>query len=481
MSEKQGNQKQLIIAGAGGAGLAAAVEAREKGIRDITVFEKSPVPGGTSAIAGGIFACESPVQKRLGISSSKDLLFKKAMDWAHWSGIRPDVLRAFINKSGETVRWLEGRGLEFNLITFYPNQMPPVQHNPRGMGAALIQLLKEECRMKEIRVVNRSAVKRIMRGKNGEVASIEVETAGEITEILCRSLIIATGGFSGNKDLMRRFFPRLKSGLVLSGLPLNGDGIMLAEVAGAAIADFATIIKEGPRHHLHQWPLLALERNPVTIWVNRMGERFTDESTGYHIFESVNAIMVQPDMACFTLVDSSIRRYFEQNIRILTTRIQDEPPSVIHDILEQGFQEGVKKGTIKIAGSREEIAAWIGCDPRVLDDTLSRYNRFCRQAYDADFLKEGRYLLPLNEPPFYVIKDLAVQLDTIGGIVIDGKMQVLDRQGGVIPGLYAAGVVTSGWESGIYCSELSASAFGFAINSGRIAAENAADYLSGQS
>ena len=114
---------------------------------------------------------------------------------------------------------------------------------------------------------------------------------------------------------MRRYFPNLKDGLVLSGLPLNGDGIFLADAAGAAIEDSATIIKEGPRYHIHQWPLLALERNPVTLWVNRRGERFTDESTGYHIFESVNSVMSQPDMACFTLADSSVRRYFEQNIR----------------------------------------------------------------------------------------------------------------------------------------------------------------------
>jgi fumarate reductase flavoprotein subunit len=477
MAGTKSEERQLIIIGGGGAGLAAAVEAAEKGIRDITVIEKNPTAGGTSAIAGGIFACESPVQERLGVPSNKAQLFKKALDWAHWSNIRPDVLRAFISKSGDTIRWLEEKGLEFDLITFYPNQMPPVQHNPRGFGAALIRLLRNECQKQGVQILCRTAAQKIVCADNGAIAGIEFVSEGKVSAMSCRSIIIATGGFSGNRELMRRYFPNLKEGLVLSGLPLNGDGIYLAEAAGAAIADSATMIKEGPRYHIHQWPLLALERNPVTLWVNRRGERFTDESTGYHIFESVNAIMGQPDMACFTLADSSIRRYFEQNIRRLRTYTPEDSPSVIHDILEKGFLNGVRQENIKIAGDWQEIASWIGAGSGTLLETITRYNEFCRQGNDADFVKDRQYLLPLTDPPFYAIRDLAVQLDTIGGIKIDGKMRVMDSHDQAIPGLYAAGVVTSGWESEIYCSELSASAFGFAINSGRIAAENTAAYL----
>ena len=151
---------------------------------------------------------------------------------------------------------------------------------------------------------------------------------------------------------------------------------------------------------------------------------------------------------------------------------------VIHNTLEKGFLDGAGTGHIKIADTWEEIAGWIGADSHELIGTVSRYNEFCRQGYDADFVKDPRYLLPLTDPPFYAIRDQVVWLDTIGGIRINGRMQVLDWNDRAIPGLFAAGVVTSGWESEIYCSELSASAFGFAINSGRIAGENAAAYLS---
>jgi fumarate reductase flavoprotein subunit len=276
---------------------------------------------------------------------------------------------------------------------------------------------------------------------------------------------------------MRRYFPDLKEGLVLSGLPLAGDGIQLAARAGASIADIATLVKEGPRFHKHNWPLLALERSGVTLWVNKRGERFTDEATGYHIFESVNAVMRQPDMACFMLLDSTVRRYFEEHGTKLRRPSGKNSLADIHQDLEKGIQDGVKKGTIKIGDNWEEIASWLGAESNTLLDTVNRYNEYCKNGYDTAFLKDREYLIPLTEPPFYAIKTIAALLDTIGGINIDGKMRVMDREDKAIPGLYAAGVVTSGWESEIYCSELSASAFGFAINSGRIAAESAAAYL----
>jgi fumarate reductase flavoprotein subunit len=478
MADAVQNNSRLVIIGGGGAGLAAALEASEQGVRDITVLEKRRVLGGISAIAGGIFACESPVQVRLGITSSRDQLFRKALEWAHWSDISPPVLQAFINKSGETIRWLEDKGLEFDLITFYPGQDPPVQHNPKGFGAALIKLLEKECLKNGVRILRNSAVKKIVRGENGTVKGVEFVSGKDIIELRCNSAIIATGGFLGNSELMHRYFPNLKEGMVMSGLPLQGDGINLAARTGAAIADTATLIKEGPRVHPHQWPLLALERNGITLWVNKRGERFTDEATGYHIFESVNAVMRQPKAACFLLMDSSIRRKFEEHGGMFKRKNGVDSLTQTREELENGIRDGVAKGTIKVADNWAEIAAWIGTESQTLTDTVARYNYFCQQGFDGDFLKDKQYLLPLINPPFYAVKTIATMLDTIGGIIIDEKMRVIDKENKAIPGLYAAGVITSGWESEIYCSELSASAFGFAINSGRIAAESATAYLS---
>lgn len=465
---------QLVIIGGGGAGLAAALAAAEKGCGDIIVLEKRDKPGGNSALAGGLFACESPVQIRQRIDADRNYLFKKAMDWAHWSGVDPKIIRAFINKSGDTIRWLEDKGLEFDLIQFYPGQQPPVQHNPKGNGARLIQVLARECQEKGIRLWLNSGAKTIQRGKRGDIAGVLAVKEGGEVEIKTGRVIIASGGFNGNYELINKYFPPSYEGLTLSGLPLTGDGIAMAAEAGAAIADFATAIKEGPRFDRYTWPLMALERDPVTIWVNKKGERFIDESSGYHVFESVNAILRQPEQACYTLLDDGIREYFEEKGFKLDRRVKKGEGTVKVTGLESALQAGTERGGVKIAGSWEPIAAWIGTDPGVLKNTIKEYNKCCIQGYDEVFGKERKYLLPLLDAPYYAIKGLAVLLDTIGGIRINERMEVLDNQGNTIPGLYAAGVTTSGWESETYCSELSASAFGFAINSGRIAGENAA-------
>jgi fumarate reductase flavoprotein subunit len=275
--------------------------------------------------------------------------------------------------------------------------------------------------------------------------------------LLCIIQVIATGGFGGNRDLLKKYCSLYYEGMPMSGLPHTGDGLLMAAEAGAATEHFAAMIKEGPRFDLHRWPLMTFERDPATIWVNTKGERFIDEATGYHVFESVNAVLRQPDKISYALLDDAIRNKFEEKMPGLKNALKVESD----------------KNRVKIANSWNEIAEWIGADPQILKETVAQYNAFCRQGYDEHFAKERRYLLPLSRAPFYAIRGLPVLLDTIGGIKINERMQVLDTQNEVIKGLYAGGVVTSGWESETYCSVLSASAFGFAVNSGRIAAENA--------
>jgi fumarate reductase flavoprotein subunit len=448
---------RLVVVGGGGAGLSAALTAAEMGASGIIVVEKRRSPGGNTALAGGLFACESPVQAREKIIADRNFLFKKAMDWAHWSRIEPAILRAFLEKSGDTIRWLEEKGLEFNLIRLYPDQQPPVQHNPRGNGAHLIKVLARNCRDRRVQILLQSSCKKIIRGKDGNIASVLILKGDEEIEIKTGCVIIATGGFSGNHELLKKYFPSYYDGLALSGLPLKGDGLFLAAEAGAAIEEYATMLKEGPRFDLHKWPLMIFERDPSTLWVNKDGKRFIDETTGSHVFESVNAMLRQPDKVSYALFDATIRKTFQEKMPGLENALQ----------VEEG------KGRVKIASSWDDMARWIGAEPKVLKETITRYNVFCRQGHDADFAKEQKYLKPLETPPYHAIKGLAVMLDTIGGIRINERMEVLDKQNNPIPGLYAAGVTTSGWESEIYCSALSASAFGFAINSGRIAGENA--------
>ena len=468
---------QLVIIGAGGAGLAAALAAAENGTSGITVLEKRSSPGGTSARASGIFACESPVQVRERVVADRDPLFKKALEWSHWKDVDPRLLRAFIDKSGDTIRWLEAMGLEFSLIRLYPEQQAPVQHNIKGFGAHLVQVLAHQCAEKGIRIILNSNVENILCAENGRIAGVVAIVDGQETQIDSKKVIIATGGFCGNPELLRQYCPAYYEGLSMSGVPLSGDGIRMAAAAGAALENRASMILEGPRFDPHGWPFMALERDPSTLWVNRLGRRFADETAGYHVFESVYSMLRQPDRACYTLFDTSILQFSARNGIMLSRRpsVADNPEVRIIDLTD-ALERYSADGRVKIADSWDEIAAWIGADPATLLQTVTEYNAACDHGYDGVFAKDRKYLRPLIQTPFYAVKSEPVLLDTIGVIKVNERMEVLNKSAKPIPGLFAAGVVAGGWQSEIYCGVLSAGAFGFAVNSGRIAGETSARY-----
>ena len=145
--------------------------------------------------------------------------------------------------------------------------------------------------------------------------------------------------------------------------------------------------------------------------------------------------------------------------------------------LDKALQQLVKKGVVHISDSWERLADWIGCDHNALKATIDEYNVACDRGHDTIFAKDPKHLIPLRTPPYYAIRCHSGFINTIGGIKINEHMEVLDKQDNPIQGLYAAGVDTGGWESDTYCDLLSGSALGFAINSGRIAGENAVKFI----
>jgi fumarate reductase flavoprotein subunit len=145
--------------------------------------------------------------------------------------------------------------------------------------------------------------------------------------------------------------------------------------------------------------------------------------------------------------------------------------------LDKLLQLETAKNRVKVADSWQGIADWIGADPSILLSSINEYNANCEKGYDSLFAKDHRYLWPLNVAPFYAIRGYPHFLDTLGGIKVNEKMETLTVENKPVTGLFAAGVTTSGWESESYCSDLNGSAFGYAINSGRIAGESAAEFV----
>jgi fumarate reductase flavoprotein subunit len=481
ISKTENLESDVVVVGGGGTGLAAALAAAEKGAR-VILLEKRNACGGNSVFPAGLFASDSPAQKRMSIAALKDDCFKIAMDYSHWS-INPRILRAFLEKSGDTIAWLESKGLNFTRVeTKFPNTEVRGFHSLGAgirSGPVIVKTLYENCLNLGLRVFVNCPAEKIVLGAGGEVAGIRVSLNGESRTIKTKSIIIATGGYSGNQEMLKKYYPEYSENIVFLGQPNTGDGFLMANEIGAASEGLGHLLLH-PHIYRGSVRIDALVQEPAFVWINKKGKRFAPENITFRTIECGNVINRQPDKCVYIILDRKLKKTVEEE-GFMRGGIHGSPESVgvkVSD-LSPDLQAGAAKGDIKIADSWADIAAWIGVEPGILDSTLSEYNHFCEQGYDEDFQKDRLYLKALGDPPYYAIRCYLSCLDTLGGIKINQHMEVLDKQEEPLPGLYAGGDAAGGWESETYCIVLPGTTCGFAINSGRIAGENAYKYISG--
>lgn len=470
-------QSQIIIIGGGGAGLAAALTAAEKGGR-VVVLEKRRILGGNTNLSYVMFGAETPFQKRMNIDVPRDFAFKLAMGYAHWK-TDPRIVRAFVDKSGDTIRWLEEKGIEFeHMPNFFPDHVPRSFQIVKGGGAVMTKILAKECKDLGVQFFYQTAAKKILTNKKREVTGVLAIGKEKKVTIPGKSVIIATGGYAGNKSLMKKYCPTYSDDLVQFGAPISvGDGLRMATGVGAATEGLGLIQLIGPRFATSSY-IAAIVVEPNTIWLNKRGERFVDESLSFHWPEAGNALARQPGKICYNVFDEKIKQIF------MTEGVKrgwiKYPTGTKMTELDKEMRGQLSKGEIKISDSWEEIAKWMGVAPQVLKSTIDEYNGFCDQRHDSTFAKDPKFLIPVRTPPFYALKCHQGFHTTVGGIKITQHMEVLDKHDDPIFGLYAAGSDTGGWEGDTYCLDLSGSTFAFAISSGRIAGENALRYALGK-
>jgi fumarate reductase flavoprotein subunit len=222
--------------------------------------------------------------------------------------------------------------------------------------------------------------------------------------------------------------------------------------------------------------LVGLMRQPY-LWVNQQGKRFFNEGIGNYPFRG-NALAGQKGGYAYLIIDGNTKKYVEQSgldtgagLVFAGTKLVD---------LNEDFRRAINNGNenVFVAASLEELANKIGVRPIVLQETVDEYNRFCKKGHDGLFAKNPRYLQPVKDPKFYSLKIFPQFLGTIGGIKINERMEVLDEHGKPVPGLYAGGYDAAGGLYGdTYNLFLPGGSLGFALNSGRIAGENALKYV----
>jgi fumarate reductase flavoprotein subunit len=462
----------VLIIGAGGSGLSAAIAAAGRRAK-VTIIDKRRTAGGTMNMLAGLVAASSPTQKRAGINITADDLFLTHMNYSHWT-LNPYIVRTWLNRSGETISWLEEKGVKFKMFSMFTDEEPTSWHWGLRLGADIVKVLLEECCRNGVQFNFETQAVRLLRDASGRVTGVAARTNDKDSEYAARAVIIATGGYGGNREMLAKHNPEYSNPLPTAGIELshNGDGIRMAFEAGAGDEGLGNLLLCGPCF-VGGFGVFHLAIEPTTVWVNKEGRRFIEEGLGCSPFEAPNAMLRQTEQISFSVFDEAT---VQQVIRYGYIRPDADTVSPLEK-LENAVKESLDKGALITSASIAGLAEATGVNKDALQATIDRYNRFCDAGHDGEFAKKPEYLKPLRQPPFYIAKCYPWHLGSVGGIKINERMEVLDKNRQPIPGLYAIGSDTGGWSSSTYNRYLAGAGASYAINSGLIGGESAAAAL----
>jgi fumarate reductase flavoprotein subunit len=305
-------EADVVVVGSGVSGLAAALEAAHGGAR-VAVFEKQAVLGGTSNFFQGMFAVGSALQREQYIAYSSDQAFKNFMEYNHW---RSDarLVHSLIRRSAETIDWLQARGVEFLEVTINMPDAPRTYHVVKGQGQAVVKALTLKAKDEGVTIRVASPVKRILKGKSGP-SGVIVELDGKDTEVACKAVVIASGGYANNAEWIKKYtgFELGRTVTPMGNVGKMGDGIRMAWEMGAAaegmgVLHLFRVAPFGP-----EFPFMnAVEGAAIqpVLWVDPRGERFCDEGIAYYDTSLGNVNGRYKKGYTFCLFDDNIKKHF---------------------------------------------------------------------------------------------------------------------------------------------------------------------------
>ena len=459
----------VVVIGAGASGSAASYALVEQGLKVINI-EQNPAIGGTGNFSEGIFAVESRMQRENNYVFTRDQAFKLIMDYSHW---RPNakLVRAYVDKSASTIDWLKNLGVHFEKLTSnYPGGYY-TWHIYEGRGKAVIEILQKHFKAKGGKLMLETKGVSLIK-KNGRVVGVNaVDADGEPITINSKFVVIATGGFGSNYEMLKEY-TRFADVELIGVKNKVGDGLRMAWEAGAAKdgREFINMsYRPGPSGESTTNQYAATAKQPH-LWLNPKGERFTNESNIEQWPFAGNALENEGGVMFVVYDDNTRKHMVEEGIDVgvgvmvpVATRLTK---------FDEDFAKGEAAGKAFKAKSLEELAKKTGMDYKILKATIDRYNEFCSVRHDGDFVKDAKYMRPVLKAPFYAVKSVATSLGTLGGVKINEKMQAVDSKRNPIPGLYVVGNDAGGMYGDSYDLVMAGSTVGFAMNSGRIAAES---------
>ncbi|MCD8014906.1 MAG: flavocytochrome c [Lachnospiraceae bacterium] len=434
-------EADVIVVGAGGAGLSAAKTADENGASVILIEKSSNVGGNTLCATMGINAAGSQVQEDLGLELTVEGLIEMQMN--NDDAIE-ELVTAFAENSGETIDWLASLGVEFTAEGGNNDYMLMATADGKT-STTLVNALNNSLDSTDITLYLNTTATSLVTDDDGTVVGVVCEDAdGNEVTFTGTSVILATGGFGQNSELLAEIRPDLANAITDEIAPTTGDGLLMAQELGADTVNLEDI--QLFPHVIVGYGLLTPMNmpggfNPDAIFVNENAERFAAEA-----FEISDAILEQPDGMAYCI-------FTEENLN-----------ETLEGLVELGY--------IVSGDTVEELAENLGLDAETLQATIDQWNADCEAGEDSLFGREEN--LNKLEGKLYGYNFGVGAHYFMGGILINEYTQVVDTNGDAIEGLYAAGEVTGGFH-GNYRVDGSGTgdAFVFGRLSGKYAAENA--------
>ncbi|WP_208952203.1 flavocytochrome c [Rahnella sp. ChDrAdgB13] len=410
----------VVVIGSGGAGLAAAIQAHDDGAH-VVIIEKMPTIGGNTIKASvGMNAAETRFQKLKGIEDSKDLFYDETLKGGKFKN-NPVLLREFVELAPEAIEWLAAKEIELNDITITGGMSIDRTHRPAdrsAVGGFLISGLVKNINKREIEVLLETSVSEIL-FENGAVSGVQVVDEYNDTRILnAKSVIVATGGFSANRNMVVSYRPDLDGFVTTNHAGATGSGIAMLQRLGADTVDMGEIQIHPTVEQTTSYLISEAIRGGGAILVSQAGHRFYNEM---ETRDKVSAeIIGLPEKSAWIIFDEQVRAN------------------------NKAADEYIAKGFVLSAPTPQELAVKLNMDPQVLADTLERYNLFVVAKKDEDFGRTTALRHPLNQGPFFAIRIAPGVHHTMGGVTINPDTAVLDAQKQIIPGAWAAGEVVGG-------------------------------------
>ena len=490
-------EADVVVVGAGGAGMTAAITAAGEG-KSVVILESQSMVGGNSVRATGgmnagktVYQDENEFGESAGVEKTLKTAAEKYADnetitalaktvseqWAAYQanptgyfdsvelmeldtmiggkGINdPELVETLCANSADAIDWLDEHGITLHDVSSFGGASVKRIHRPVNaegktvsVGSYMIPLLEENCKKAGVQILLNTTANEILTDANGAAAGIKATgSTGETVTVNAKAVVLTTGGFGANLDMVVKYKPELKGFMTTNAAGIQGQGIEMAEAIGAATVDMDQI-QIHPTVEANTAALITEGlRGDGAVLINAEGKRFIDEVGTRDVVSA--AEIAQTGSYSWLVVDQAMV----------------DASSVI-----QGY---IKKGYTVTGETYEELGEAMGVDAAAFAETMEKWNGYVEAKNDPDFGRTS-FANPLNTAPYYAVKVTAGVHHTMGGLKINANTEVLNEKGEVIPGLFAAGEVTGGVHG---ANRLGGNAVADFTVFGRIAGAAASDY-----